>query len=118
MLYDNGATSVKNQSQTGTCWDFATQSFLESELLRMGKGKYNLSEMFNVRYTYPLKAEKYVRYHGKSNSEKADRRTMYLKYLINMVLSPILFIPDLSQEIRCTITLRWMRYLKMYLKQL
>jgi len=65
MLYDNGATSVKNQSQTGTCWDFATQSFLESELLRMGKGKYNLSEMFNVRYTYPLKAEKYVRYHGK-----------------------------------------------------
>lgn len=66
MLYDNSATSVKNQAQTGTCWDFATQSFLESELMRMGKGKYNLSEMFNVRYTYPLKAEKYIRYHGKA----------------------------------------------------
>ncbi len=65
MLYETGATSVKNQANTGTCWDFATQSFLESELMRIGKGKYNLSEMFNVRYTYPLKAERYVRYHGK-----------------------------------------------------
>ena len=65
MLYDVNATSVKNQANTGTCWDFATQSFLESELLRMGKGNYDLSEMFNVRYTYPLKAERYVRYHGK-----------------------------------------------------
>ena len=65
MIYEIGATSVKNQANTGTCWDFATQSFLESELMRMGKGNYNLSEMFNVRYTYPLKAERYVRYHGK-----------------------------------------------------
>ncbi len=65
MLYETGATSVKNQANTGTCWDFATQSFLESELMRMGKGNYNLSEMFNVRYTYPLKAERFVRYHGK-----------------------------------------------------
>jgi len=65
MITDVATTSVKNQAQTGTCWDFATQSFLESELLRMGKGQYNLSEMFNVRYTYPLKAEKYIRYHGK-----------------------------------------------------
>ncbi len=64
MIYDIGATSVKNQANTGTCWDFATQSFLESELMRMGKGKYNLSEMFDVRYTYPLKAEAYVRRHG------------------------------------------------------
>ncbi len=67
MLYQIGATSVKNQAQTGTCWDFATQSFLESELMRMGKGEYDLSEMFDVRYTYPLKAERYVRYHGLAN---------------------------------------------------
>jgi bleomycin hydrolase len=66
MIYDLSATSVKNQAKSGTCWDFATQSFLESELLRMGKGHYDLSEMFNVRYTYPLKAERYVRYHGKT----------------------------------------------------
>ncbi len=46
------ATSVKNQASTGTCWDFATTSFFESELLRMGKGEYNLSEMWIVRYNY------------------------------------------------------------------
>ena len=27
------ASSVKNQAKTGTCWSFATNSFLESELL-------------------------------------------------------------------------------------
>lgn len=61
------ATVVKSQDRTGTCWDFATTSFLESELLRMGKGDYDLSEMFTVRHTYPRKAEKYVRYHGAYN---------------------------------------------------
>ncbi len=46
------ATSVKNQASTGTCWCFATTSFMESELLRMGKGEYDLSEMFIVRQKY------------------------------------------------------------------
>lgn len=46
------ATPVKNQSATGTCWCFATTSFMESELLRMGKGTYDLSEMFIVRQKY------------------------------------------------------------------
>ncbi|WP_289733972.1 aminopeptidase C [Paramuribaculum intestinale] len=43
------ATPVKNQASSGTCWCFATASFLESELLRMGKGEHDLSEMFIVR---------------------------------------------------------------------
>lgn len=46
------ATTVKNQASTGTCWCFATTSFMESELLRMGKGTYDLSEMFIVRQKY------------------------------------------------------------------
>ena len=46
------ATSVKNQASSGTCWCFATTSFIESELLRMGKGEYDLSEMFIVRDNY------------------------------------------------------------------
>lgn len=45
-------TSVKNQAATGTCWCFATTSFMEAELLRMGKGEYDLSEMFIVRQKY------------------------------------------------------------------
>ncbi len=46
------ATPVKNQASTGTCWCFATVSFLESELIRTGKGEYDLSEMFIVRQKY------------------------------------------------------------------
>jgi bleomycin hydrolase len=62
---DLSHTDTKNQCQTGTCWSFATTSFLESELIRIGKGEHNLSEMFSVRMTYPKKAEMYVRMHGK-----------------------------------------------------
>ncbi|MCU7497590.1 MAG: aminopeptidase [Ignavibacteria bacterium] len=60
-------TPVKNQARTGTCWCFATVSFLETELLRQGKGEYDLSEMFIVRNSYPLKAESYIRYQGMAN---------------------------------------------------
>ena len=60
-------TTVKSQDRTNNCWSFATTSFIEAELLRMGKGNYDLSEMFFVRKNYPLKAEKYVRYHGLAN---------------------------------------------------
>ena len=51
-VVENKATSVKNQASSGTCWCFATISLLESELLRMGKGEYDLSEMFVVRNNY------------------------------------------------------------------
>ena len=49
---DIPVTPVKNQASTGTCWCFATVSFLEAELLRQGKGEYDLSEMFVVRNNY------------------------------------------------------------------
>jgi len=58
------ATPVKDQYRSGTCWSFSSLSFIESELLRMGKGAYDLSEMFVVRNAYAEKAEKYVRFHG------------------------------------------------------
>jgi bleomycin hydrolase len=61
------ATDVKNQNKSGTCWSFSAQSFLESELLRLGKGEIDLSEMFVVRIGYELRAKKYVRMMGKTN---------------------------------------------------
>jgi bleomycin hydrolase len=67
ILHNVNTTSVKHQGKTGTCWSFATNSFLETELLRMGKGEYDLSEMYIVRNLYPVKAEKYIRYHGLTN---------------------------------------------------
>jgi bleomycin hydrolase len=64
MLFNVETTPVKHQGKTGTCWNFATQSFLETELIRMDKGEYDLSEMYMVRNIYPIKAGKYIRYHG------------------------------------------------------
>ena len=61
------ATPVKNQFRSGTCWSFGTNSLIESELLKMGKGEFSLSEMFVVRHTYIAKAERYVRLHGNMN---------------------------------------------------
>lgn len=58
------ATSVKNQYNSSTCWSFSVISMLESELLRLNKGNYDLSEMFIIRHTYPSKASKFVRMHG------------------------------------------------------
>ena len=43
-------TSVKNQSRAGTCWCYSSMAFLESELLRMGKGEYDFSEMYDVHF--------------------------------------------------------------------
>ena len=60
-------TEVKNQQKTNTCWSYATTSFIESELLRVGKGKYDLSEMFVVKNIFKEKAYNYVMRQGKAN---------------------------------------------------
>jgi bleomycin hydrolase len=64
---DIKTTPVKDQQRTGTCWSFATTSFVETELLRMNKGEFDLSEMYFVRYAYVDKADRYVRRSGTAN---------------------------------------------------
>ena len=59
-----GITPVKNQHRSSTCWSFSTIGFVESELLRMGKGEYDLSEMFVVSHTMIDRAEYVVRMYG------------------------------------------------------
>ncbi|WP_315352132.1 C1 family peptidase [Phocaeicola abscessus] len=60
----NPITSVKNQNRAGTCWCYSSMGFLESELLRMGKGTYDFSEMYLAEKTYMDRAEAAVRMHG------------------------------------------------------
>ena len=54
IVKNNPATAVKNQAATGTCWCFATTSFLESEAIRKGTADTSLdiSEMYIVRQEY------------------------------------------------------------------
>ncbi len=66
-ISDLKTTPVKDQQGVGTCWSYATISFLESELLRMGKPEYNLSELFIARNAYLEKGIRFVQFHGKNN---------------------------------------------------
>jgi bleomycin hydrolase len=67
ILYDIPTTPVKNQYRTGTCWSFAGLAFFETELIRMGKGEFDFAEMFMVRQAYLEKANRFVRFQGKTN---------------------------------------------------
>ncbi len=67
VVKENPITSIKNQASTSTCWSFSGVSFLESELLRKGKGTFDLSEMYIVRRNYEDKADKFARTHGNLN---------------------------------------------------
>jgi bleomycin hydrolase len=58
------ATSVKNQKSSGTCWSYSTNSFLESEMIRMGKKPVDLADLFTARNAYIEKGINYVRMHG------------------------------------------------------
>ena len=57
-------TSTKDQNNAGTCWSYSGIAFLEAELLRLGKGEYDLSEMYVVEKTYNDRAMAAVRTHG------------------------------------------------------
>ena len=57
-------TPIKDQNQAGTCWSYSGLALIEAELLRMGKGEYDLSEMFVVFNTYMDRARAAVRTHG------------------------------------------------------
>src|SRR5574344_1956936 len=63
----NPITSIKNQSHSSTCWAFSSLGYFESELLRLKKGTFDLSEMYVVHKTMEDRAMNYVRLHGSSS---------------------------------------------------
>lgn len=77
-------TSVKNQGSSGTCWSYSTNSFLESEMARMGKVPVDIAEIYTARKVYEEKADNYVRMHGAvswgDGGSCHDVINMYAKY--------------------------------------
>jgi aminopeptidase C len=65
-IKENPITSVKNQYRSGTCWDYGTIGFFESEILRQTGKVYDLCEMFVANRDYMDCAAHYVRMHGYS----------------------------------------------------
>lgn len=81
-------TAIKSQGSTGTCWSFSTISFLESELMRMGKGQQDLSEMFVVRNIYKDKAQNYLLRQGSANYGEGSLSHDVMKVLKYQGLMP------------------------------
>lgn len=77
-------TSIKNQGSSGTCWSYCTNSYLESEMIRLGKQPVELSQIFSARNTYIEKGKNYVRMHGAitlgDGGALHDVINMYAKY--------------------------------------
>ncbi len=81
-------TAVKSQGSTGTCWSFSTLSFLESELMRMGQGQQDLSEMFVVRNIYKDKAQNYLLRQGSASYGEGSLSHDVMKVLKYQGLMP------------------------------
>ena len=73
-----------SQGNTGTCWDFSTTSFFESEIYRLYGKKVKLSEMWTAYWEYVEKAREFVRTQGKSIFEEGSEanavKRMWKKY--------------------------------------
>ena len=79
-----GKTSIKDQGSSGTCWSYSGNSFLESEMIRMGKSPVEISQIYTARNTYVEKAKNFVRLHGKQaqgdGGQLHDVLTIFRKY--------------------------------------
>lgn len=64
VVKENKITSIKNQSRSGTCWDYSTLSFFEAEILKSTGKTYDLCESFVANKTYMDRAIQVVRLHG------------------------------------------------------
>ncbi|CAM4097111.1 MULTISPECIES: C1 family peptidase [Flavobacterium] len=92
------ATPVISQGRTGTCWSFSTSSFLESEITRLTGKKVDLSEMYQVRNTYPKKAENYVMRQGKAQFSEGGLSHDVLNSVANYGLVPVSVYTGLTEE--------------------
>ena len=59
-------TNVKDQYMSSTCWSFSSNSFLESQLMKMGRGNFDLSEMFVARYSMLRKIRRHLKLKGQN----------------------------------------------------
>ena len=64
IIHTISANPVQDQSLSSTCWSFASNSFIESELMKHSVSPVKLSEMFIARYSYINKVYQYLAKRG------------------------------------------------------
>ena len=83
-MIDLEKTSVKNQGSAGTCWSYSGNSFIESEMMRMGKQPVELAPVYTARMVYLSKARNYVLMNGNmglgDGGETHDAINIYKKF--------------------------------------
>jgi bleomycin hydrolase len=97
-VIDIKTTPVISQDITGTCWSFSTSSFLESEIIRLTGKQIDLSEMYQVRNTYPKKASNFVMRQGKAQFSQGGLAHDVINSVTDFGLVPADLYTGLSED--------------------
>ena len=81
-------TSIKDQNRSGTCWDYSTLSYFESEILKATGKTYDLCEAFVANKTYMDRAVQVVRLHGDCQFSQGGSAYDVLHVLKNQGICP------------------------------
>lgn len=87
-IKENTITSIKDQNRSGTCWDYSTLSYFESEILKATGKTYDLCEAFVANKTYMDRAVQVVRLHGDCQFAQGGSAYDVLHVLKNQGICP------------------------------
>lgn len=87
-IKENPITSIKDQNRSGTCWDYSTLSYFESEILKATGKTYDLCEPFVANKTYMDRAVQVVRLHGDCQFSQGGSAYDVLHVLKNQGICP------------------------------
>lgn len=87
-IKENPITSIKDQNRSGTCWDYSTLSYFESEILKATGKTYDLCEAFVANKTYMDRAVQVVRLHGDCQFSQGGSAYDVLHVLKNLGICP------------------------------
>ncbi len=87
-IKENPITSIKDQNRSGTCWDYSTLSYFESEILKATGKTYDLCEAFVANKTYMDRAVQVVRMHGDGQFSQGGSAYDVLHVLKNQGICP------------------------------
>ncbi len=78
-----------SQGATGTCWCFATISFLESEIFRINGNEIKLSEMYIVYWEYVERAKSFIENRGEVYFAQGSEATSVTRIMKKYGIVPL-----------------------------